>query len=68
MKIIKNGKQDNKPVHINCFTCKSTLEVEPSDIVRKSYDQRDGNAYIFRCPVCGREIYIDMSVTRWNGI
>jgi DNA-binding Xre family transcriptional regulator len=68
MKILKNGKQDNKPVQINCYTCKSKLEVEPSDIIRSHFDQRDGNSYEFRCAVCGRGIYVDMSVCKWNGI
>ncbi len=68
MKILKNGKQDNNPVQIRCYTCKSQLEVEPNDILRKQFDQRDGDAYIFKCPVCGREIYVDMSVCKWNGI
>jgi hypothetical protein len=67
MKILKNGKQDNKPVQINCGACKSLLEVEPNDILRKQFD-RDGDAYVFRCAVCGRDIYVDMSVCRWNGI
>jgi uncharacterized protein with PIN domain len=68
MKILKNGKQDNKPVQINCSHCKSQLEVEPSDIVRSVDDQRDGSFYEFKCAVCGRSIYAGMSVCRWNGI
>lgn len=68
MRVIKDGRSENRPKQIHCRKCKSVLEVEPKDIARKSYDQRDGNAYIFRCAVCTTEIWIDMHVTGWQGI
>lgn len=68
MRIIKDGRQENKPIQIKCYNCNSQLEVEPSDIVHKHYDQRDGNSYEFKCAVCHRSIYFDMSFCKWNGI
>lgn len=69
MKILINRLKENKPKTIICVRgCMSVLEVEPKDIKRKSHDQRDGSAYVFECAVCKKDIWIDMSTIRWNGV
>lgn len=65
MKVIKDSsKKKNQPVQIDCNHCHSVLEVTPSDI-KKSISDRDGNANIFKCAVCHRDIWVDISVTNW---
>lgn len=41
--------------------CGSTLEIEFSDLTFVA-DSRDGNAYTFKCPVCGHETWLDASL------
>jgi hypothetical protein len=63
MKILINGPEQLSKVNcqIDCYNCKSKLEVTPADAARKSFD-RDGSAYVFNCPVCHKDIYVDMKV------
>lgn len=68
MKVIKDGRSENLPKQISCHYCASSLEVEPSDIIHKHYDQRDGNSFEFKCGVCGRAIFVDMSILGWKGV
>lgn len=68
MKLIKDGRSENKPVQVICGRCKSVLEVVPADVKRKHYDQRDGNCYEFVCMICTSSIHVDMKHTKWNGI
>lgn len=41
--------------------CGSTLEIEFSDLTFVA-DSRDGNAYTFKCPVCGHETWLDAAL------
>lgn len=62
MKILSEAKV--LPLVIHCNSCSVKLEVEKSDVVRTSYDQRDGDADIVVCPLCSHEIWI--SVSSWK--
>lgn len=45
-----------------CQTCNTRLELEMEDFSRTVYDQRDGDAAIFKCPTCGRENWVDLHI------
>jgi hypothetical protein len=64
MKIIKRGKVDKeKSATFDCHACRSKLEAEASEGVLMP-DQRDGDYYLFRCPVC--QAGISVSVNLFN--
>lgn len=65
MKVLRDGRQDNKPVQIQCTRCRSLLEVERSDLINVSSDYRDGTTYQFRCGVCQQGIYLNSSKFNW---
>lgn len=65
MKVLRDGRQDNKPVQIQCTRCRSLLEVERSDIINVHSDQRDGTTYTFTCGVCKSTIYMDSGKFNW---
>lgn len=56
MKIIVRGKPpESKPMRMTCSHCATVVELLPSE-ARYVSDQRDGDYYSLKCPVCTREI------------
>jgi hypothetical protein len=60
MKVIQKGPV-RKPYQFTCKGCKSVLEVEAED-GRLVSDPRDGAAYVFKCPVCQIENWINAAL------
>jgi hypothetical protein len=62
MKILYNALLDTSPTEQRtCQGCHSKLELEPSDYTY-TYDNRDGNALIYECPVCQKNNWVDVRV------
>ena len=57
MKILFNAREREWKHECQCLHCTSRLEVEAKDLKFQS-DQRDGDMYTFRCPVCGGTCWI----------
>ena len=54
--VIKRGvPKDEVPLQVDCRRCESILQFRPVDVERV-FDQRDGDFYTFKCPVCGRAV------------
>lgn len=51
MKVIKDRKKSTWRKRITCSGCRSTLEVQRSDLGPVKGD-RDGSYYDIKCPVC----------------
>lgn len=49
------------PYQLTCKDCKSLLEVEAQD-GRFVSDSRDGDAYVFTCPICKTENWVAASL------
>jgi transcription elongation factor Elf1 len=71
MKVLRKGSEEvhdtvgdpeNWTKKFSCTQCRSSLEVGIKDFTRVVYDQRDGNASVFNCPVCGKECWVAMSL------
>ena len=62
MKIIKSGKTKKpKPTTAECMDCDCKFSFT-KDEARFVSDQRDGNAYVVKCPECKHENWIDASL------
>ena len=60
MKILKEGDlPEQKQYQWDCRTCNSEILAIQSE-GRIVYDQRDGNAVVFKCPVCNQENWIKL--------
>lgn len=55
--VLKRKKVKNT-VEFECRGCEATLRANKSEGKRVG-DQRDGDAYVFKCPDCGRDTWID---------
>jgi hypothetical protein len=56
MKIINRGTPpETKPMRMECNHCKTVVELLPPE-ARYVSDQRDGDYYSLKCPVCAREM------------
>jgi uncharacterized C2H2 Zn-finger protein len=56
VKIIKRGEvPDLKPIRFECSHCTSVFEATRQEARRVS-DQRDGDYWDVRCPVCTRQV------------
>lgn len=59
MKTIKPPNKKGATYRFSCRGCGAVLEAEPND-GRLVGDQRDGDAYVFRCPHCAAEAWISV--------
>lgn len=58
MEIIRRGKLPGHKEHqVECDECSTVFRFMEKE-ARIEYDQRDGNALVVACPVCGKEIWI----------
>lgn len=59
MKIIKRGKnpgpESQEPLTLTCSGCETIIETSHAEMTRQ-WDQRDGDYYEIKCPVCDRQI------------
>ncbi len=49
-------------IRFECAGCAAVLDAEPKEGRLES--DRDGTAYVFTCPHCGRETWCDASLVR----
>jgi hypothetical protein len=52
-----------QPFQFDCKSCGSTLETEQGE-GRFEGSQKDGDAYVFICPVCAKDNWIAASVVK----
>lgn len=57
MKILSRGNVavDQRPFTLTCNACKTVIETCLGEM-SEQWDQRDGDYYEIKCPVCGRMI------------
>ena len=67
MKIISNMVDANAVYRTACQRCHSTLEVSAEDFKKGPADDRDGLAYIYVCPCCLHENWVNTELIP-NGI
>ena len=61
MKIIKHGTiPQDKVYRGTCAICRTEFEFARKEAKREVADQRDGDAMVVACPVCGRECWINI--------
>ncbi len=59
MKILYNARTAKNWKRVcDCKDCGSKLKINARDLRPAPFDQRDGAAYIFTCPVCKTENWI----------
>lgn len=62
MKILRSGTTKKiKSTTIECIHCDCKFSFTKDEAEYIS-DQRDGNAYIVKCPECNRENWVDASI------
>lgn len=74
MKIIRAGKTPRDLQNgctATCTVCKVKIEIEGTDTLIHTYDQRDGENWSIECPTinCCNKIYIDKRLDvndRWD--
>lgn len=60
MKIIKKGELPEEKIYtFDCRRCKSKVEAQQKE-GKIQFDQRDGDCVIFKCPVCGENVYVNI--------
>jgi hypothetical protein len=60
--VIRRGATAKSPnVSVTCNHCSVRLRFRKSE-ARFEADQRDGNAYVIRCPACRRDVWVAESV------
>lgn len=58
MKIIKRGEiPEERVFRFECQHCHTVAEATAKE-GRFSSDQRDGDARVFKCPVCDRDVWV----------
>jgi len=62
MRIVSSPDPKSYSRQCTCGTCHSVLEVGIADFHRTVYDQRDGDATVFRCPVCQSDNWIGLDL------
>lgn len=60
MKVLRVGQTAKVPYQLTCKDCKSLLEVTAKD-GRLVSDSRDGDAYVFKCPICKTDNWVSAS-------
>lgn len=62
VEVIARGKTARDPnITTNCNSCSARLRFRKSE-ARLEIDNRDGDAYVIRCPACRRDVWVDVSV------
>ena len=62
VEVIAKGKTARDPnITATCGSCNARLCFRKSE-ARFEADQRDGDVYVIRCPVCRRDVWIAASV------
>lgn len=61
MKIISKGGPPLKRYAFTCRKCK-TIATADRDEGRYVEDQRDGDAIVFKCPVCSNECWVNYNL------
>lgn len=66
IEIIKRGApKAEKPITCTCRGCDSILRFKTdSNDVRLVYDQRDGDYFQLKCPVCGDDVKVAKSISQ----
>lgn len=60
IEIISRGVPDSeKLAEFSCGDCRTTMRAKKSD-GDYIFDQRDGDAIKFKCPVCKRDIWVNV--------
>ena len=65
MKVIKPGNKE-KPLRITCQHCEAVVECMKNEL-RFEADERDGDAYVMRCPECGGETWQNVNPAHTSG-
>ncbi len=61
-RVIKKGrKAKEKPIQWVCSGCDATIESKESE-GKRVYDNREGDAIVTKCPDCGHENWISVSM------
>ena len=61
MEILKRGSIPERSHTFTCKGCRSKLRAKLSE-GRRVQDWRDGDSYVFTCPVCTQETWVDARV------
>lgn len=65
MKIIVRGRIFEETTRqFSCQECGSVMEATIAELGPVQSDQRDGDYYVVRCPVCRKNIYLDAAAVR----
>lgn len=63
IEVIKRGNPPSEAIYDRtCDSCHSQLRFRRGD-ARMSYDQRDGDAVVIDCPVCGKQVWTAVGLT-----
>lgn len=63
MEIVKRGQLPGDEVHeCTCRNCRSVLRFKAGDVARV-FDQRDGDFYRFKCPVCEQDVTVGVNAS-----
>lgn len=58
VEIIKAGKKpEDKVITTTCKHCATKFRFKVSE-ARMSFDQRDGDALVIKCPLCSQSVWI----------
>lgn len=61
MEVIKRGTSPGeKTAEVTCYTCRSELRVTQAEGKRNS-SCRNEVYYSYKCPVCGKEVTVDIN-------
>ena len=61
--IVRRSAHEIHPFRFDCKHCTSTLETTKEE-GRFFSNQRDGDCYVFKCPVCGTDNWVAARVVR----
>lgn len=59
MRITKQSSKA-KQYNVHCV-CGGRFVADASDALRIEYDSRDGDAYVFKCPCCGLQQWVNIN-------
>jgi len=54
-----------------CTECKTTFQVDASNVAKKEFEAQDGNRVwltYYDCPECGRRHYVQIDTAKTNGV
>lgn len=59
MKVFKSKKKEWWTTRsVTCIGCDATIKLEEGDAV-ETHSDRDGSGINFKCPECGKQIYVN---------